>query len=81
MLGVLDYITGVELHFLLLYLVPIFIASWFISKEAGIALALLTSVIWLFAHWLGGRSYSSAWVGYWNFIMRAATLTVSPHRS
>lgn len=75
-LGVLDYLTGVEIHFLLLYLVPIFIASWYISKEAGIALALFTSIIWLAVHWLGGKSYSSAWVGSWNFIMRAATLTL-----
>ena len=35
LLGMLDYMTGVEIHFLLLYLVPIFIGSWFISKEAG----------------------------------------------
>ena len=76
LLGLLDYLTGVEIHFLLLYLVPIFLASWYISKEAGIALALFASFVWLAVHWLGGNSYSSAWVGYWNFIMRAATLTL-----
>lgn len=76
LLGVLDYATGVEIHFLLLYLVPIFIASWYISREAGIALAIFTSLIWLAAHLLSGRSYSSAWVGYWNLLMRAATFTV-----
>jgi diguanylate cyclase (GGDEF)-like protein len=76
LLGVLDFITGVEIHFLLLYLVPIFIASWFISKEAGIALAIFTSLVWLVAHLLGGRSYSSVWVGYWNLLMRATTFSV-----
>jgi diguanylate cyclase (GGDEF)-like protein len=76
LLGILDYITGVEIHFLLLYLVPVFIASWFISKEAGIALALFTTFIWLVVHWLSGRSYSSVWIGYWNLLMRAATFTV-----
>jgi diguanylate cyclase (GGDEF)-like protein len=76
LLGILDYMTGVEIHFLLLYLVPIFIASWFISKEAGICLALFTSLIWLVAHFFSGRSYSSAWIAYWNLAMRAATLTI-----
>jgi diguanylate cyclase (GGDEF)-like protein len=76
LLGVLDYMTGVEIHFLLLYLVPIFIGSWFISKEAGIALAIFTSLVWFVAHFLAGRSYSSVWIAYWNFMMRAAAFTV-----
>ncbi len=72
----LDYMTGVEIHFLLLYLVPIFIGSWFISKEAGIALAIFTSLIWFIAHFLAGRSYSSVWIAYWNFLMRTAAFTL-----
>ena len=76
LLGVLDYATGVEIHFLLLYLVPLFIGSWFISKGAGIGLAVFTSLVWLVVHILSGRSYSSVWVGYWNLFMRTATLTV-----
>ena len=76
LLGVLDYTTGVEIHFLLLYLVPIFIGSWFISKEAGIGLAIFASIIWFFVAALGGRSYSSAWIPYWNLLMRMAVFTV-----
>jgi diguanylate cyclase (GGDEF)-like protein len=76
LLGVLDCMTGVEIHLLLLYLVPIFIGSWFISKEAGIGLAIFTSLIWLIAHLLGGHSYSSTWIAYWNLLMRTATFTV-----
>jgi diguanylate cyclase (GGDEF)-like protein len=76
LLGVLDFMTGVEIHFLLLYLVPIFIASWFVSKQAGIALAIFTSLVWMVAHSLGGRSYSSVWIGYWNLFMRTTTFTL-----
>lgn len=76
LLGMLDYMTGVEIHFLLLYLVPIFIGSWFISKEAGIALAIFTSLVWFIAHFLAGRAYSSVWIAYWNFLMRTAAFTV-----
>jgi diguanylate cyclase (GGDEF)-like protein len=76
LLGMLDYMAGVEIHFLLLYLMPIFIASWFISKEAGIALAIFTSLIWFVVHLLAGRTYSSIWIAYWNFLMRTAAFTV-----
>jgi diguanylate cyclase (GGDEF)-like protein len=76
LLGILDYATGIEVHFLLLYLVPIFISSWFISKEAGIWLAIFTSSIWFVVHSVGGRSYSSNWIVYWNLLMRMAAFTV-----
>jgi diguanylate cyclase (GGDEF)-like protein len=75
-LGILDYVTAAEFHLLLLYLVPIFIGSWFISKEAGVALAVLTALIWLLAHFFSGHSYSSVWIALWNLAMRAATFTV-----
>lgn len=75
-LGVLDLIVGAEIHFFLFYLLPVFIASWFISKQAGVYLALLTSLIWFEAHSLGGRTYSSVWIGYANLLMRMAAFTI-----
>jgi predicted signal transduction protein with EAL and GGDEF domain len=76
LLGALDFFTSHEIHFLLLYLIPIFIASWFISREAGVYLALCASLIWLIADSLGGRSYSSGWIVYWNLLMRTAVFIV-----
>jgi len=70
--GAFDLLTGVEVHFLLLYLIPIFIGSWFISREAGVYLGLFASLIWFVADFLGGRSYSAGWIIYWNLLMRTA---------
>jgi len=75
-LGLLDFLTAVEIHFLLLYLIPIFIGSWFISRNTGIYLAVFTSLIWFVAHSLTGRPYASAWVAYSNFAMRTAVFVV-----
>ena len=36
LLGVLDFATRIEMHFLLLYLIPIFLGSWFISRDVGV---------------------------------------------
>src|SRR5439155_5350053 len=76
LLGVFDLQTGVEIHFLLLYLVPIFVTSWFVSREVGIYLALFASLIWSAADSIGGRSYSSALIAYWNLLMRTAVFVL-----
>src|SRR5882724_11592924 len=70
LLGIFDFGTGTEIHFLLLYLVPIFIGSWFVSREAGVYLAVFGSLVWFAIDALGGRSYSSVWIAYWNLLMR-----------
>lgn len=70
LLGILDFATGTELHFLLVYLLPIALASWYVNRPSGIYLAIICSLVWLLADSLGGRSYSSPWIGAWNFVMR-----------
>jgi diguanylate cyclase (GGDEF)-like protein len=70
LLGILDYKTGVEIHFLLIYLLPIYITSWFVSRQMGMIFALLCSSIWLIADSLGGRAYSQEWIAHWNLLMR-----------
>ena len=76
LLGFLDFQTGVEIHFLLLYLVPIFLGGWFVSREVGVCLALFASVVWFVVDLLGGRSYSSAWIAHWNLLMRTGVFVL-----
>jgi diguanylate cyclase (GGDEF)-like protein len=70
LLGVLDYLMGIEIHFALFYLIPIFIASWFISGKAGIVAAIFASLTWFLADTAGGRSYSSIGVASWILFTR-----------
>jgi hypothetical protein len=76
LLGTLDVYTGVEIHFLLLYLIPVFVASWFVSRNAGLSLAFFASVVWFAADSLNGRSYSSGWIAYWNLLMRTGVFVI-----
>lgn len=71
-LGVLDLATSVEMHFLLLYLIPIFLGSWFVSRGVGVCLAIFGSLVWFVAEFLSGRAYSSPWIAYWNLLMRTS---------
>jgi diguanylate cyclase (GGDEF)-like protein len=76
LLGILDFFTGTELHFLVIYLLPIALASWYLNKSSGVYLAIICSLVWLLADSLGGRSYSSPWIAGWNFVMRTGAFVV-----
>ncbi|HWH77434.1 MAG TPA: GGDEF domain-containing protein, partial [Candidatus Binatus sp.] len=76
LLGYFDLITGVEIHLMLLYLIPIFLGSWFVSREMGVYLAFFGSLIWFVVDALGGRVYSSTWIAYWNLLMRTGVFVV-----
>lgn len=72
LLGALDLATSIEMHFLLLYLIPIFLGSWFASREVGVTLAVFGSLVWFAAHALADRAYSSPWIAHWNLLMRTS---------
>jgi diguanylate cyclase (GGDEF)-like protein len=76
LVGIVDLKTSVEIHFLLLYLIPIFLGSWFVSREMGIYLAFFCSLIWFVSDALSDRVYSSAWIAYWNLLMRTSVFVL-----
>lgn len=75
-LFIVDLATGIEMHFLLFYLIPIFLGSWFVSRETGVYLAVFVSLIWLITDTLSGRVYSAPWVAYWNLLMRTGVFVI-----
>jgi diguanylate cyclase (GGDEF)-like protein len=74
--GALDLATSIEMHFLLLYLIPIFLGGWFVSRDVGVYLAIFGSVVWFVTDSLGGRAYSSPWIAYWNLLMRTGVFVI-----
>jgi signal transduction histidine kinase len=53
-IGLLDYVSGVEIRLLPFYAGPIFIAAWFAGRRAGLAVAAISGAIWWTANWLTG---------------------------
>jgi signal transduction histidine kinase len=60
--GYVDYLTGYERSLLLLYLVPIFVATWFGTFATGLTIAVTSGVIWVVAEFSAGISE----VRFWN---------------
>ncbi len=69
-LGLVDYITGIEIDFAFFYLIPIAFTSWYAGKSYGIYLSIVSEMVWFFVDMLGGHIYSSLVILLWNSLMR-----------
>ena len=69
-LGAVDYATGMEYSFSIIYLIPISFSSWYIGKKTGFTMAILSAVVWLLTDLIGGHYYSSTVTLIWNSLIR-----------
>jgi diguanylate cyclase (GGDEF)-like protein len=73
----LDYVTGPAVLFLTLYFVPIFFATWFISRPAGFAAAVASGAAWLGVNTFSPASYLyHPFFGHLNVFLKLFSLLV-----
>src|SRR4030042_2544931 len=77
LVGVLDYETGQEISFSMLYLTPILAAAWFANRNAGIFMSISSALIEFAANSAAGRTYSHPLITIWNSIMLFGFFAVS----
>ncbi len=70
LLGVVDYTTGMEYSFSIIYLIPISFSAWYIGKKSGFITAILSAFIWFMTDIIGGHFYSSTINLAWNSLIR-----------
>lgn len=70
LIGTLDFITGYELAFSIFYLVPISIASWHIGRPYGLAISIISAIVWGSVDTLSGQKYSHWGIPFWNTTVR-----------
>jgi diguanylate cyclase (GGDEF)-like protein len=68
--GVIDYVTGVELRVGPLYYLPLTLVAWELGNGPVIAAAMLCAVGVTGANYLAGQTYSSTGVTVFNFTMQ-----------
>lgn len=71
-LGYLDFLTGYEQTFLLFYLVPIALVTWFGNVSLGGAMSILSVVAWIWSDMAAGVPS----VGWWNIAMALGSYAV-----
>jgi len=74
--GVLDYVTGVEIRLLPLYLLPICLIGWRLGYVSTLASSWLSAIVWFVANFLGGMSYSGPALWTWNTIMQGVAFSI-----
>ncbi len=67
--GAADYLTGPEISFSIFYLLPVVLATWYIGRQAGIAIGAISAITWLLLD-LEGHLYSHPVIAYWNMLVR-----------
>lgn len=65
-LGYLNYFVGSQISFSIFYLVPVFLLSWYVSRNAGIMISMVAALAWLAADLVSSGTYPYRVVPYWN---------------
>lgn len=69
-LGGLDYLTGPDFSFVVFYLFPVFLVSWFAGPGAGMTISLLSGIAWFTADILTMPPSAHPTVPYWNLLTK-----------
>ena len=69
-LGGVDYLTGPDFSFVVFYLFPVFLVSWFAGPGAGMAISVLSGTAWFTADILTMPPSAHPTVPYWNLLTK-----------
>lgn len=69
--GVIDYVSGVELRVVPLYYVPLSLVAWELGRRTVVAAAALCAICWTGANYLAGQTFSSPGVWVFNVVTQA----------
>jgi diguanylate cyclase (GGDEF)-like protein len=75
-LGVADFLTGFEVSFAFLYVAPVSLAAWSLSRPAGLILSTACAATWLVANLFAGEQFSHPLIPFWNAATRAVFFVV-----
>src|SRR4051812_35926063 len=65
-IGAADFVTGAELFFSVFYLLAVGVGTWFVGRNFGFVLSVLSAAAWIAGDLAAGARYSSSFVPIWN---------------
>ena len=78
-LGVADYVTGPEIFFLEVYLLPVILVAWFVSERAGIFVSIASAVCWFVDDVVGRPPHAQPAVPYLNVSVKLLVFLLFIH--
>jgi diguanylate cyclase (GGDEF)-like protein len=79
LLGVLDYMNGPDISLLIFYVVPVFVAAWYVGRGAGFAVCAAAGLGWLAVAHASSGHFSSPLIAYWNALVRLGSVGILAH--
>ena len=77
LIGFIDYLVSPDIASVF-FLVPLALASWFVSEKFGIVISIICAIVWFLINQLKGEMPLPSYLPYWNaFIRLAFYLTVN----
>jgi diguanylate cyclase (GGDEF)-like protein len=76
LIGVIDFLSGVELRVFPLYYAPITLAAWSFGRSGAVVAGLLSALGWLAANHFAGLHFSHPAIWVANTVMQAASFMV-----
>jgi K+-sensing histidine kinase KdpD len=76
LLGFVDYVTGYEFGFFVLYFVPIVVAAWALGARKAYMVSVLCAVVWFVSDWYARQPYSHALYSVWNSAIRLLSFVI-----
>jgi signal transduction histidine kinase len=74
--GVFDCLTGFEYNFFAFYLIPVFLAVWFVGRGFGFFVSALCVAVSIVGDMIAGQRFSSSFVPVWNTAIALTSLFV-----
>ena len=75
--SLLDVLTGNELDLAIFYLGPVILATWFVSRRMGAALAALSAASWLAINVALGAVYTTPLIPFWDTLVRLTFFAIT----
>src|SRR5438876_217080 len=76
LIGFVDFLTGPEISLSIFYLVPVSLVTWFLARNSGIALSVLSGAIKFTADILMHPGQTSPVIPFWNSIVMVGILLI-----
>ena len=69
-IGLLDYLTGIDISFSLFYLLPISLVTWYTNKRFGLIVSVISAFVWLIAEVSSKNPLTNTAIFFWNTAIR-----------
>lgn len=68
LVGVADYLTGIELTLEIFYIIPVYFVAWTAGRLPGLTLSAVAALTWIAADRAAGHDYAWGQAPYWNIL-------------